>query len=323
MARCCASSRIVHSSAWRSICTSRRRHAGHGKASLDQKVAHHLSIEGIPSLGWPPAFAVEIGGDIRQEVAFATELVDPRHEVLVGAELVEASDWPDQLMCGAIAAVPVAFDAHLFTAVDDFDQHSLQQQTDDGLTLLLSCGVPECRHILRQTLDRGDLGRTQGLRLLAPEPFVLSFKARVSGQGLFPLGFKRTRDQAVLRFYGIVLPTCPLGLVKGALDAMPPLPVKRLSLAGNIAGGSQARFQRRRLQRLQHKPCHQRVERRGLERLTGRLGVVTGHADAGVAGKRSIVVVLRHHPQATTTADHHPGQQRLPGTRHPGEGRLV
>lgn len=120
----------------------------------------------------------------------------------------------------------MAFDAHLFAAVDDFDQKPLQQQADDGLALLLGRSVPDRRQILRQTLDRGDFLRAQGLRLLAPEPLIFGFKLHLVGQGVFPLALERAHNQTVFGLDSIILPTCSLGLVAGALDAMLPLPVK-------------------------------------------------------------------------------------------------
>jgi len=72
--------------------------------------------------------------------------------------------------------VPVAFDAHLFAAVDDFDEKSFQQQTDNGLALVLGRTVPDGRQIFRQAPDRSDVHRAQGLRLLAAELLVLRFE---------------------------------------------------------------------------------------------------------------------------------------------------
>src|SRR5882672_727915 len=103
--------------------------------------------------------------------------------------------------------------------------------------------MPECRYVLRQELNRGDLCRTQGLRLFAPEPFVLGFNTRLFCQRLFPLPLERTCNQTVLRLHSSVLPTCPLGLIARAFDTVLPLPIKRISFADKIAGSPQASFQ--------------------------------------------------------------------------------
>lgn len=70
----------------------------HDDATLEQQVVHHLGVEGIAPLGWPPAFAVEDGGNVVQAVTCAMELAHPCQEILVGAEPVEAPDRPDQPM---------------------------------------------------------------------------------------------------------------------------------------------------------------------------------------------------------------------------------
>ena len=70
----------------------------HSDARLEQKAVHHLGREGIAPLGWPPAFAIEDGGNVGRAVPCAMELARTRQEVLVAAEPVEARDRPDQLM---------------------------------------------------------------------------------------------------------------------------------------------------------------------------------------------------------------------------------
>jgi hypothetical protein len=256
--------------------------SGSGKAGLGDESAHHLSVERIAPLGWPPAFSIENGGDICQHKPLATKVANSRQKVLIGAEFVQAGNGAGQPMCGLITAVPMAFDANLFAAVNDFDENSLEQLADNGLTFLLSGALPKRRHISRQEPDRGDLGRAQGLRLLVLEPLVRAFKPGLFGQGLFPLALKRTRDQAVLWLDGIVLPTHPLSLVSGALKTMLPLSLECFSFARKVAGSSYAGFQGCRLQRLQYKLCHQCINRRGLERLTDRLRIITCHANARV-----------------------------------------
>jgi hypothetical protein len=98
------------------------------------------------------------------------------------------------------------------------------------------------------------------------------------------LALKRSSDQAILWLDGIVLPTRPLSFVSGALNTMLPLSLECFSFARKIAGSPYAGFQGRRLQRLEHKSRHQRINWRGFERLTDRLRIITCHANAGVTG---------------------------------------
>jgi hypothetical protein len=130
-----------------------------GKASFGDESAHHLSVERIAPLGGSPAFSIKNGGDICQDKPLATKVANSGQEVLIGAEFIKAGNGSGQLMCGLIAAVPMAFDAHLFATVNDFDENSLKQQADNGLTFLLSCALPKRWHISCQEPDRGDLSR--------------------------------------------------------------------------------------------------------------------------------------------------------------------
>jgi hypothetical protein len=68
---------------------------GCGNASLDQEVAHHLGIECVAPLGWPPAFSVEDRSDVSRVLTCAMQLARSRHKVIVGAELVQTGDGPD------------------------------------------------------------------------------------------------------------------------------------------------------------------------------------------------------------------------------------
>jgi hypothetical protein len=86
--------------------------------------------------------------------------------------------------------------------MDEFGTRS--QQADNGLTFLLSGALPKRRHISCQEPDRGDLGRTKGLRLSALEPLMRVFEPGLFSQLSFPLALTRTSDQAVLWLDGMV-----------------------------------------------------------------------------------------------------------------------
>jgi len=58
---------------------------------------------------------------------------------VIGAELLEAGNRPDQLMRGPMSTVPMARHADLLCIANDFNQHALQQQANECLALLLTC----------------------------------------------------------------------------------------------------------------------------------------------------------------------------------------
>src|SRR5271165_1101309 len=103
---------------------------------------HHRRVERLASLGWPPALMVEDLRDRRVALAATMKFGGTCDEIVIGAEPIETGHRPNQPMRGSVATVPMARDADLLGAVDDFDQDSLKQQADERLPLLPGCGLP-------------------------------------------------------------------------------------------------------------------------------------------------------------------------------------
>jgi hypothetical protein len=114
-------------------------------AGLAQEMMHHRSIERVTTLGWSPTLTIERFSNNGVALPGTIEFGCMRDERIIVAELSQARHWSDQLMCGLIATVPMTDDTNLFAAIDDFDQNPFEQQTDQCLSLLLSCGGPDTR----------------------------------------------------------------------------------------------------------------------------------------------------------------------------------
>ena len=124
----------------------------------------------------------------------------------------------------------MTLDANLFAAVDDLDQNPFEQQADDGLALLAVVAARQSagRSCARSRIAASSAGlRPAGCSRL--NALVLGLETRLFGQGLLPLPLERARHQPVLGLDGIVLPARPLGLVAGALEPLPPMPIERRS----------------------------------------------------------------------------------------------
>jgi hypothetical protein len=128
------------------------------------------------------------------------------------------------------ATVPVTFDTDLFSAIDNFNQNTVQEQTHYGLTIFLGrCfGAPQCRQVLSHSLYRGDFRQARRRRLLAPTSLEIGFQSRLVRQRFFPGSLKRAGHQSVLGFYGLVLAMRPLGGIGGPFQILPPMPLPAL-----------------------------------------------------------------------------------------------
>ena len=118
---------------------------------------------------------------------------------------------------------------------------------------------------------------------LTPVPFVLGLQARLLGQGLLPGAFERAGHQAVLGLDRVVLAPRPIDLVARPFQALLPVTLQRRAFGLEVGRDGEADLEGRRPHRLQDQLGHQRVERRGGERLA-QWGVVDRfHGPAQVA----------------------------------------
>jgi hypothetical protein len=91
---------------------------------FQQQMMDHCGIEGVAPFRRPPAFVIERGGDGGAALAGLSEFGGTSGKGLVGAQAVEAPDGTDHVMRCPMAALPMAFTAHLFAVVDDLDDHT-------------------------------------------------------------------------------------------------------------------------------------------------------------------------------------------------------
>lgn len=222
----------------------------------------------------------------------------PSDQCGIGAEGLGVGDRADHPVLRPNATVPVTFDLDLFSAIDNFNQNTVQEQTHDGLTVLLGCcfGAPQSRQVLSHSLYRGDFLQARRRWQLAPTSLVIGFQSRLVRQRFFPRPLKRAGHQSVFGFHGLVLAMRSLGGIGRPFQTLPPMPLQRCALSLHIRGNRQADLDGRRLHRRQDEVSDQPVEGRRRQRLAERLVISRSHVPALIAGGMAIVVIGRVHP---------------------------
>ena len=114
-------------------------------------------------------------------------------------------------------------DGHVdqFAVPDDIDGDVLDEDAQQLLAAGLRGrrGVPDCRKVAGQGLDRCPLSRGEGRGLFLGEPLVVRFQPGRLGEGGLPAGFQLPGDEPVLRLGQLVLAAGPVGGVAGAPGA--------------------------------------------------------------------------------------------------------
>ncbi len=87
----------------------------------DQDAWRHRAVEGIATLGRPPALVVEDRRDLDAIAAGPMKFAGPGDQIRIGAERLQLGDGPHQLMQGSVAALPIALQADLLAVADHGD----------------------------------------------------------------------------------------------------------------------------------------------------------------------------------------------------------
>src|SRR5262249_24399931 len=112
---------------------------------------------------------------------------------------------------------------------------------------------------------------------------VLFGQPALFGKGSFPATLQFTRNQAVLRLDGLILPSRTLRLVADTLELLLPVLVHTPPLLGYVRGRREVQFQGRRLEDAEDWSRSQGIQASPRQAVTERLAVAEASPDATVA----------------------------------------
>ncbi len=221
---------------------NRRRRGRAAQPQADLEVTDRGGVEGFAAFGRMPALGVQLRGHRRGAMPRRMQHRHPGRQLGIVAELVEASDRPDQGRLGTVATEPVNLRVDPLALTMHRDHHPFDPLPHDGLAIRRGGGrgVPERRDLGGQPPDRRPLLGGEDGRLLGLEAGMVRPQGRFGGQGFLPLAFQGAGDQPALGFDRLVLAGGPFDLVLRSFQALLPMPVQVPPLGLQIVGHPQA-----------------------------------------------------------------------------------
>jgi hypothetical protein len=183
--------------------------------------------------------------------------LDAREKVAVVAELVGTRDRSDERALCAMATCPMHENFGALGLTVDVQLDAIDHLPYDSL-LLCDCrsgGAPERRNVGSQATDALTLVSRERCWLLRHEPSMLFLEFALFEETLFELVLDRARDEAILRFHGVVLPHCPVDVVLSSFKPLFPRLIQSLALCFDVFRYLQADLERGGLERFEHKRC--------------------------------------------------------------------
>jgi hypothetical protein len=159
-----------------------------------EEITDHGASKYFASLRRPPPFSIQNVGDRRRLQFIAMKRLDARHQLVVGAQLLEFLDGPDEPVVRSLAAGPMAFDADLLGLALDRDDDAVQDGPGDGLPVVGGgCrSLPERWDVGGESSNGRAFLVAQRHRLGCQKAFMLGLQGQFSRECLFPLPLQAT-----------------------------------------------------------------------------------------------------------------------------------
>src|SRR5262249_49064679 len=206
---------------------------------------------------------------------------------------------------------PANVKLHALASVNDVDDDSIEYLPENFLLVHQSRmrRIPKGWDVRGEMSNLCSLFLLQQVRLIPKQALVFLLKQSFLYQLLFPLALKLSRYEPILWLYAVILASCSLGFVLGALQPLLPELVQLLALSFNGGSCFETQFERRRLQGLQSLLTHKRIQGCTRKTLATLVPVVRQHATAPVYVLPTVSPVSNAHPAIAFSAHEQPRQK--------------
>src|SRR5918995_158288 len=219
----------------------------------DERLNHAVG-EVAARPGGTPAFSGQPVGHGAMRMPLPTQLGEATNQSVIVADLGPVGNRSADLRLSPDTSGPVTVHPNRFGRSHHRDDDALQQQSHQFLAIShrRRGSPPKGRDILGQTPNGLLLHGVWADRFARLKLLVLGLQMLLRRQRRLPVPLQGSGDQAVLRFHRGVHSTSSIGVIACPLQAQLPVTVVLGAFQFEVLGQTQAGFQGRRRNRLEH-----------------------------------------------------------------------